>query len=58
MLGDKRGRKQDKYVKDYVVFDLETTGISTVYDAVIEISAVKVRGGKVTETFSTFMTIW
>ena len=55
MLGDKRGRKQDKYVKDYVVFDLETTGISTVNDAVIEISAVKVQGGKVTETFSTLV---
>lgn len=55
MLGDKRGRKQDRYVKDYVVFDLETTGISTVNDAVIEISAIKVQGGKAAETFSTLV---
>lgn len=55
MLGDKRGRKQDKYVRDYVVFDLETTGISSVYDAVIEISAIKVHGGKIADTFSTLV---
>ena len=55
MLGDKRGRKLDKYVSDYVVFDLETTGISAVNDAVIEISAVKVQQGKVVETFSTLV---
>lgn len=55
MLGDKRGRKQDRYVKDYVVFDLETTGISPVNDAVIEISAVKVQGGRETESFSTLV---
>jgi len=55
MLGEKRGRKQDKYVKDYVVFDLETTGTSSVNDAVIEISAVKVQGGKVADTFSTLV---
>lgn len=55
MLGDKRGRKIDKYVKDYVVFDLETTGTSSVSDAVVEISAVKVEKGKVVDTFSTLV---
>ncbi len=55
MLGDKKGRKIDKYVKDYVVFDLETTGISVQSDAVIEISAVKVQKGKVTDEFSTLV---
>ena len=43
----KRGTWKTKYTPDYVVFDLETTGISRVYDEVVEISAVKVRGGKV-----------
>ena len=51
MLGDQRGRKQDKYVKDYVVFDLETTGTSSANDAVVEISAIKVLGGKAADTF-------
>lgn len=52
MLGDKRGRQLTKYVPDYVVFDLETTGISPKSDAVIEISAVKVRNGKIIDDFS------
>ena len=43
MLGDTYGKKLNKYVKDYVVFDLETTGINCMTDKVIEISAVKVK---------------
>ena len=35
-----RGKRFSKYVSDYVVFDLETTGVSTQMDQVIEISAV------------------
>ena len=55
MLGDKRGRKIDKYVRDYVVFDLETTGTSWANDAVIEISAIKVQKGVVVGNFSTLV---
>lgn len=55
MLGDKRGRKLDKYVTDYVVFDLETTGTNAVNDAVIEISAVKVQAHRVVDEFSTLV---
>ncbi len=39
----------------YVVFDLETTGFSPVNNRIIEIGAVKVEQGKITETFSTFV---
>jgi len=39
-------------VPDYVLYDLETTGTSSKYDEVIEISAVKVKNGVVTEEFS------
>lgn len=42
MLSKLSGKKLNKYVSDYVVFDLETTGTSCIVDAVIEISAVKV----------------
>lgn len=52
MLSKQRGRLRNEYVKDYVLFDLETTGTSTTSDEVIEISAVKVRKGKVVEEFS------
>ena len=33
-------------MKDYVAFDLETTGLSLERDQIIEIGAVKVRDGK------------
>ena len=52
MLGNKKGKMICGYVPDYVLFDLETTGTSCIYDEVIEISAVKVRNGKVVEEFS------
>ncbi|MBP3888748.1 MAG: PolC-type DNA polymerase III [Cellulosilyticum sp.] len=40
---------------NYVVFDIETTGFSPKHNRIIEIGAVKVVGGKVTETFSEFV---
>ncbi len=40
------------YVSDYVVFDLETTGISWKYDEVVEISAVKVGNHQVVSEFT------
>ncbi len=49
------GKKLNQYVEDYVVFDLETTGISAAKDAVIEISAIKVNGGRVADEFSTLV---
>ena len=39
----------------YVVFDLETTGFSPIKDKIIEIGAVKVEHGEITEKFSTFV---
>ena len=55
MLGSSNGKSLVKYVKDYVVFDLETTGIYTNSDEVIEISGVKVQNGKVTEEFTSLV---
>jgi DNA polymerase III subunit epsilon len=54
-MSNKRGKQLNKYVPDYVLYDLETTGISANYDEVIEISAVKVRGGKIIDEFSTLV---
>jgi len=39
----------------YVVFDIETTGFSPVTNRIIEIGAVKVTAGEITERFSTFV---
>ena len=52
MLGNTTGRLINKYVPDYVLFDLETTGTSSNYDKVIEISAVKVQSGVIVDEFS------
>lgn len=38
-----------------VVFDIETTGFSRINDRIIEIGAVKVIEGKITEKYSTFV---
>ena len=39
----------------FVVFDIETTGLSKENDAITEIGAVKLVNGKITERFSTFV---
>lgn len=39
----------------YIVFDLETTGFSSIKDKIIEIGAVKVVNGEVVDRFSTFV---
>ncbi len=38
----------------YVVFDVETTGLSAVYDTIIELAAVKIRGGEIIDKFEAF----
>ena len=55
MLSRKPGKKLNTYVSDYVVFDLETTGVSCNSDDVVEISAIKVIGGEVVDEFTTLV---
>lgn len=38
----------------YVVFDVETTGLSAVYDQVIEVGAVKIKNGQIIDRFQSF----
>ena len=38
----------------YVVFDVETTGFSNVYDTIIELAAVKMKNGQIIERFERF----
>lgn len=51
----KKGKRLNQYVPDYVVFDLETTGIHQERDVIIEISAVRVCGGKIEAKYSTLV---
>lgn len=52
IIFDSKGQKFDD---TYVVFDLETTGLSPVNDSIIEIGAVKIQNKKVVDRFSTFV---
>ena len=50
-----RSLNDSPLVSDYVVFDLETTGLNAAVNAIVEIGAVKVRDNKVTDRFSTLV---
>lgn len=52
---NKGQRLSSRYIKDYTVFDLETTGINIQSDAIIEISAVKVRDHEIVDEFTTLV---
>lgn len=54
MTGNK-GKRLSKYSSDYVVFDLETTGIRPDADEIIEISGIRVRDHQVVDEFSTLV---
>ncbi|KAB8138774.1 PolC-type DNA polymerase III [Gracilibacillus oryzae] len=38
----------------YVVFDVETTGLSAVYDTIIELAGVKIKNGEIIDRFESF----
>ncbi|SDJ71711.1 PolC-type DNA polymerase III [Sediminibacillus albus] len=38
----------------YTVFDVETTGLSAVYDTIIELAAVKIKDGEIIDRFESF----
>lgn len=52
---ENKGKRLNRYVENYVVFDLETTGISVVHDQIIEISALKVKNHEIVKKFSTLV---
>ena len=54
-MAAERGKRLSLYTRDYVVFDLETTGLSPEADEMIEISGIRVREGKAAEEFSTLV---
>ena len=55
MVQRNKGKRLNKYAENYVVFDLETTGISQERDSIIEISAVKVQKHVIVGEFSTLV---
>ncbi|MQS97719.1 PolC-type DNA polymerase III [Companilactobacillus halodurans] len=48
-------RDQELKGAEYVIFDTETTGLSAVYDSMIEIGATKMKDGEVIDRFDKFI---
>ncbi|WP_338214150.1 PolC-type DNA polymerase III [Companilactobacillus muriivasis] len=48
-------RDQKLEGSEYVIFDTETTGLSAVYDSIIEIGATKMKDGEVIDRFDKFI---
>lgn len=44
--------KDETFLDDFVVFDIETTGLSPINDSITEIGAVKIKNGQICNRFS------
>ncbi len=49
------GDKECSFSDEFVVFDIETTGLSSVTDKIIEIGAVRCKGDEILDRFDTFV---
>ncbi len=55
MLAAVTGNSRMSLGGEYIVFDLETTGLSAATESITEIGAVRLVNGEITEQFSTFV---
>lgn len=55
MLDDTKELYDESFADEYVVFDIETTGLDPNSCAITEIGAVRLRKGEIIDTFSTFV---
>ena len=52
-----KGKSLDTLVDDYVLVDIETTGLSPQKDDIIEIGAIRVQNNKIVDTYSSLINI-
>lgn len=52
-----KGKSLDNLVSDYVLVDIETTGLSPQKDDIIEIGAIKVKDNKIVDTYTSLINI-
>lgn len=50
-----KGKSLTAILPDYTVLDIETTGLDPSFDEIIEVSAIRVRGNSVCDTFSSLV---
>jgi|GEM_PF-7069971 DNA polymerase III len=50
-----KGKNIISFPDDYVMIDIETTGLSTDWDSIIEVAAVKVHNGEIINEYSSFV---
>lgn len=50
-----KGKSLLEFPPDYTVIDLETTGLDPKWDRIIELSAIRVRGGQAVDEYSTLV---
>lgn len=54
-MRDHKGKSIVDFLSDYTVIDIETTGLSPEYNDIIELAAIRVRGGRPAGTFQTLV---
>lgn len=54
---NKIGKSLNKFIDDYVLVDIETTGLSPIYDDIIEIGAIKVEKNKTVDEYNQLIKI-
>ena len=50
-----KGKNLVEFPSEYIVFDVETTGLDSQFNEIIEIGAIKVKDGKIIDNFNTLV---
>lgn len=54
---NKKGKNITNFIDDYVLVDIETTGLSPIYDDIIEIGAIKVKNNQMIDSYNQLIKI-